>query len=208
MDSLSEQIIRKAGILFNKYGIKSITMDDLSHEMGISKKTLYEYVKDKRDLVSKVIAFELKEKEKAFSQILKKELNAIEEILEVNQLVLQLIKEYNPVKHRDLKKYYPDIYEKIRKDQRTRMFQSMVRNIRKGKEQGLYRKDVDEEIIAKLYISRAEYPLEGDFLTPEEFTSHRFITQTFIYHIHGIANSKGLELVDNYYRNINQHDKN
>ena len=72
MGSLSEQIIRKAGMLFNKYGIKSITMDDLSHEMGISKKTLYEYVKDKKDLVSKIVAFELKEKEKAFGQIQKK----------------------------------------------------------------------------------------------------------------------------------------
>ncbi len=208
MDHLKEQIVKKASILFNKYGIRSITMDDISHEMGISKKTLYEHIQDKKDLVTKVINFELGEKEKAFRQIPEKGLNAVEELLEVNRVILELIKEYNPAKFRDLKKYYPDIYDSVRKTQRDRMFQSMIRNIRKGKAQGLYRDDVDEEVIAKLYVSRMEYPLESDLLTPREFTSPRFITQSFIYHIHGIANAKGLAFIDNYHRQISQNDKN
>lgn len=208
MDDLGEQIIRKAANLFNKYGIKSITMDDLSHELGISKKTLYEHVQDKKDLITKVTDFELREKGKSFQEISNRNLNAVEETFEVNRHVLQVIQEYNPAKYRDLKKYYPEIYEQIKHVQRERMFRSMIRNIRKGKEEGLYREDVDEEVIAKLYVSRMEFPLESDLLTPQEFTSHRFITQSFLYHIHGIANAKGLAFIDKYFRQISQNDKN
>jgi len=208
VNHLREQIIRKAGSLFNKFGIKSITMDDLSREMGISKKTLYEHIKDKKDLITKVTDFELREKEKYFQEISNRNLNAVEETFEVNRLILQVIQEYNPAKYRDLKKYYPEIYEHIKHVQRERMFRSMIRNIRKGKEEGLYRENVDEEVIAKLYVSRMEYPLESDLLTPQEFTSPRFITQSFLYHIHGIANAKGLKFIDKYYRQISQNDKN
>ncbi len=205
-DSLKQRIIEKATELYNHVGIKSITMDDVARELGISKKTLYQYVADKKDLVKKVCEHELVKKREAFMKIHKGNLNAIEEIIGVNKLVLRLIKEYNPTKFYDLKKYYPDIYDMIRQDQRDNMYRSMVANLKKGKKEGLFRKDLDENVIAKLYISRVEYPLESDLLTPEEFTSPRFIIQSFIYHIHGIANEKGLKLIKEYMNEIRQND--
>jgi len=205
-DLLKQRIIEKATELYNHVGIKSITMDDVARELGISKKTLYQYVSDKKDLVKKVCEHELAKKRESFMQLSRGSLNAIEEIIEANKLVLKIIKEYNPTKFYDLKKYYPDIYNKIRKDQRDNMYRTMVANLKKGKEEGLFRKDLDENVIAKLYISRVEYPLESDLLTPEEFTSPRFIIQSFIYHIHGIANEKGLKMVEKYMKEIRKND--
>ncbi len=205
-ESLYNRIIENAAALYNKVGIKSITMDDVARELGISKKTLYQYVTDKKDLVKKVCNWEMKKKQDAFMQLSQKTMNAVEEIIEVNKLVLHLIKDYSPTKFYDLKKYYPDIYKQIRREQRENMFHAMVANLRKGKEEGFFREDLDEMIIAKLYISRVEYPLESDLLTAEEFTSPRFIIQSFIYHIHGIANEKGLKLVASYMNQIRQND--
>jgi AcrR family transcriptional regulator len=205
-ESIKTRIIEKAAELYNRVGIKSITMDDVARELGISKKTLYQYVSDKKELVSEVCDYEMGKKRKAFMQIQARNHNAIEEIIEVNKLILHLIKEYNPTKFYDLKKYYPDIYAKMRRDQRENMFRSMIANLRKGKEEGLFREDLDEVVIAKLYISRVEYPLESDLLSPEEFLSPRFIIQSFIYHIHGIANERGLILVKEYMDQIRQND--
>jgi AcrR family transcriptional regulator len=205
-DSLKHRIIEKATELYNHVGIKSITMDDVARELGISKKTLYQYVTDKKDLVKQVCEHELVKKREAFMKIHRGNQNAIEEIIEVNKLLLRLIKEYNPTKFYDLKKYYPDIYDMIRQDQRDNMYRSMIANLKKGKKEGLFRKDLDENVIAKLYISRVEYPLESDLLTPEEFTSPSFITQSFIYHIHGIANEKGLKIVEKDMKEIRQND--
>ncbi len=204
--NLKKRIVEKAAELYNKVGIRNITMDDVCHELGISKKTLYQYITDKKELVREVCEMEMQRRREAFEAIRRSGLNAIEEIFEVNKLVLRLIKSYNPTKFFDLKKHYPDIYQKIRKGQRENMFRSMVANIRKGKEEGLFRKDVDEEVIAKLYMSHTEYPLESDLLTPEEFTSPRFIIQAFLYHVHGIANEKGKELIDKYSRQMRQND--
>lgn len=205
-ESLNDRIIENAAELYNKVGIKSISMDDVARELGISKKTLYQHISDKKDLVRKVCNYELKKKREAFMQISQNSHNAVEEIIEVNKLVLHLIKDYSPTKFYDLKKYYPDIYKQIRQEQRENMFRSMVANLRKGKEEGLFREDLDEVVIAKLYISRVEYPLESDLLSAEEFTSPRFIIQSFIYHIHGIANEKGLKLVEAYMNQIRQND--
>lgn len=203
---MNDRIIENAAALYNKVGIKSISMDDVARELGISKKTLYQHISDKKDLVRKVCNYELKKKREAFMQISQNSRNAVEEIIEVNKLVLHLIKDYSPTKFFDLKKYYPDIYKQIRQEQRENMFRSMVANLRKGKEEGLFREDLDEVVIAKLYISRVEYPLESDLLSAEEFTSPRFIIQSFIYHIHGIANEKGLKLVETYMNQIRQND--
>ncbi len=203
---MNDRIIENAAELYNKVGIKSISMDDVARELGISKKTLYQHISDKKDLVRKVCNYELKKKREAFMQISQNSHNAVEEIIEVNKLVLHLIKDYSPTKFYDLKKYYPDIYKQIRQEQRENMFRSMVANLRKGKEEGLFREDLDEVVIAKLYISRVEYPLESDLLSAEEFTSPRFIIQSFIYHIHGIANEKGLKLVEAYMNQIRQND--
>ena len=203
---MNDRIIENAAALYNKVGIKSISMDDVARELGISKKTLYQHISDKKDLVRKVCNYELKKKREAFMQISQNSRNAVEEIIEVNKLVLHLIKDYSPTKFFDLKKYYPDIYKQIRQEQRENMFRSMVANLRKGKKEGLFREDLDEVVIAKLYISRVEYPLESDLLSAEEFTSPRFIIQSFIYHIHGIANEKGLKLVETYMNQIRQND--
>ena len=189
-------IVSKAIDLFRKYGIKSVTMDDVARELGISKKTLYRYVNDKTDLVSKVMDFELERNKDCYLTLIHTGKNAIEELFEVLKYLSVQLKRYSPSFEYDLKKYYPAIYKKVHQIQRDNMYEAMLENSRKGKKEGLYRKEMQEEIIVKLQVSRIESMYEDHLFTIEDFTSGKIFLEVFIYHIRGIANEKGIAVLE------------
>jgi AcrR family transcriptional regulator len=196
MEKQFKQILNKVHVLYNKYGIKSVTMDDVARELGMSKKTLYHFVKDKNELVEKVIGLEFSSRAAEMNKIWKLRLNAIEELFEVNRLINMMLKRVNPAMEYDLMKYYPDLHAEICKERKRRMFESMRKNIIKGKNEGLYRKELNEDIISKLYVSRVERVFHEDVQTINDFTSEDFISEVFIYHIRGIANKKGIAFLE------------
>lgn len=189
-------ILEKVSILYQKYGIKSITMDDVSRELGISKKTLYQHVTDKTDLVEKVIWLIATKHKDFFTELKKKNLNAIEELFEVNKYFTQLLNNYNPSMEYDLKKYYSEQYKNISEIRRKRMYESIVQNIKKGIKEGLFRKELDVEIITKLHIFRIENMYENEIFTTEELTSAKVFNEIFIYHLRGISNENGIKFLE------------
>jgi len=197
----SNIIIEKARELYYKYGIKSITMDDVAREMGISKKTLYQEVKNKTELVEKVFDFEIEKRTGEFNELGKSELNAIEELFEVNRQINNVLEKHNPSMHYDLRKYYPDIFKRLQESKREGMFKSILSNLEKGKKEGLYRKEIDNEIIARLQVARAENVTENSCVPIKDYISRKFFSEIFIYHIRGIANNKGIKFLE---ENINQ----
>jgi AcrR family transcriptional regulator len=203
MEEEFRNILEKVRCLYLKYGIKSITMDDVSRELCISKKTLYQYVTDKSDLVAKVLDLELKRRSYDFNTNGKEFGNAIEELILVNKHVINLLKEYNPSTAYDLKKYYPDLFKKFQEQRLKEMFNWVLNNIKRGKKEGLYRNELDEHIIAKLFVHRNEVLIiESDTFDLNEFTSNKFISEMIIYHIRGIATEKGIEVLNKNQNNI------
>jgi hypothetical protein len=76
------------------------------------------------------------------------------------------------------------------------MYQNVLSNLKKGKEQGIYRKELNETVIAKLTIIRIFQMLDNETVTLTEFTSPEFFTEVLVYHIRGIANEKGLKVLE------------
>ncbi len=189
-------ILEKVSILYQKYGIKSITMDDVAREFGISKKTLYQYVTDKPDLVEKVMLLIAEKHNSFFKKLRAKKINAIEELFEVNKYFTGMLKNYNPSMEYDLRKYYPDLFKKIYEVRRKRMYESIIRNMKKGIKEGLYRRDMDIEIIAKLHVSRIENMYDNEIFTNEELISTKVFNEIFIYHLRGIANVTGIKFLE------------
>jgi TetR/AcrR family transcriptional regulator, cholesterol catabolism regulator len=196
MNEELKNILLKARELYTKYGIKSITMDDVAMELGISKKTLYQYVTDKDDLVGKFIDNEIALRHEQICNCFKTDFNAIEELFEISIFMNKMMKDQNPATEHDLKKYYPHHYYKTVKVRRERIFDYILLNLRKGKEEGLYRKELNEEIIAKLYLSRVESINLNDLFTVEEFTSIRLFIELLNYHIRGIATENGIMVLN------------
>jgi TetR/AcrR family transcriptional regulator, cholesterol catabolism regulator len=189
-------ILERVRVLFMRYGIKSVTMDDIARELGVSKKTLYQYVEDKTDLVKKILHVEIEKRNHDFCLPNDNNLNAIEELISVNQHINEMIKDYNPSCEYDLKKYYTSLYKKFIENRREKMFQWVLNNLIKGKKEGLYREDLDEIIIAKLYVLRIESIHETEMIPLNEFTSYKFYNELMTYHIRGIANKKGIDFFE------------
>jgi TetR/AcrR family transcriptional regulator, cholesterol catabolism regulator len=196
MNEELNKILLKVRELYMKYGIKSITMDDVAEELGISKKTLYQYVTDKDDLVGKFIDNEIIIKQEEICKCFKAGFNAIEELFEISLYMNRIMKDQNPTTEHDLKKYYPHHYNKTVKTRRESIFNYILLNLRNGKKEGLYREELNEEIIAKLYLSRVESIHLNDLFTVEEFTSTKLFMELLVYHIRGIASEKGIIVLE------------
>jgi len=193
MDEKAEKIIQRATEVFMRYGVKSVNMDDVSRHLGISKKTLYQYVTDKADLVCKAVTSFSHREECILRSIAQRKLNAIDESLEIMKWVLSVLQQTNPAVEFDLEKYHPEIYKKM-KEQRSRMvFDGMIKNLKRGQREGNYRKDFNPEVIAKIYLSRLYVMFDPELFPAMQWSLTDIYTQAFIYHIRGIASQKGLE---------------
>ncbi|MEI7982939.1 MAG: helix-turn-helix domain-containing protein [Bacteroidota bacterium] len=191
MDQKTLHILELVRKLYQRYGIKSVTMDDVASRIGISKKTLYGHFKDKEDLVRQVLLLEENSRCSFLASIEQRNLNAVEELFEVYKMLQTTFREYNPSMDYDVRKYYPDLFTKLREMNRKRMFESMHRNLLKGKKEGLFRKDLNAKTIARLHVFRTESLLSNNMFTLKELTSFKMFHEVFIYHLHGILSEKG-----------------
>ncbi len=189
-------ILLKVRELYTKYGIKSITMDDVARELSISKKTLYQHVTDKDDLVGKFIDSEIELRREEICNCFKAGFNAIEELFEISRYMNKLMREQNPATEYDLKKYYPQHYQTIAKARWEGIYNYILANLKKGKKEGLYRVDMNEEIIAKLYVSRSESMHVSGLYSDEEFNSNKIFIELVTYHVRGIATEKGIIVLE------------
>ena len=191
-----KSILLKVRDLYLKYGIKSITMDDVARDMGISKKTLYQFVTDKDDLVGKFVDMEIEMKQEEIGRCFNTGCNAIEELFGISVFMNKMMRDQNPATEYDLKKYYPQHYQKTVQTRRERMFEYILQNLIKGKSEGLYRLDINEKFIAKLYLSRSENIHLNELFTVEEFTSMKLFVELIKYHVRGIGTEKGIKTLD------------
>ena len=174
----------------------SFSQDKMAIILGISKKTLYQHFTDKDDLVGKFIDNEISLRKEEICSCFKAGYNAIEELLEISFFMNKLMKGQNPVTDHDLKKYYPHHYQKTVNVRRERIYEYILFNLKKGKEEALYRQEMDEEVIAKLYLSRIENIHSNELFTVEEFTSVKLFTEMITYHVRGIATPKGIKVLE------------
>lgn len=192
-----QSILLQSRALIFKYGIKSLTMDDISQQLGISKKTLYQFFENKADLVHKVMQFTIKEHQSICCKIQDKSLNAIEELLMIYQSTAFITKQLNPSLAFELKKYYPESWNLLEKHKTEFILQSVVENIKKGIESHLFRDDLNIPIIAKLYTMRVLEITNSEIFPPDQYPPAMVLKEMFIYHIRGIASKKGLEFLEN-----------
>lgn len=152
MESKTMAILDQVRKLYQRYGIKSVTMDDVAQSLNISKKTLYAHFKDKEDLIRQVMRDEDENRCDFFSEIEKKNQNAIDELFEVHKMINGIFKEYNPAMEYDIRKYYPGLFFQIKETRRKRMVDAVQKNLNKGKKEGLYRNEMNSGILVKFHV--------------------------------------------------------
>ena len=191
MDLKLNQILEHSARLFLKFGIKSLTMDDIANELKVSKKTLYLFVTDKQDLVLKVMDQYCTEDKTIVAEIKAQASNAIEECLMITKHVKQKFAAIHPSIHYDLQKYYPEAWTKMIEHQYHFVYKTVEENLDNGIKEGYYREDMNTEIIARAYVTKV-YAMTDR--TDEVLAKYDFgtIFGEFIrYHLRGIATEKG-----------------
>lgn len=199
MDEKEKEILQQSAEIFGRYGIKSITMDELSRQLGISKKTLYQYFHDKNDLVDKTIGLMIERNNCNMRSIMQKNMNAVEEMFEVYRYVGERVRSHNQSLEFDLQRYYPQIYRTMRDMHRSKTLEAIKNNLAKGIQEGYYRVDINIDIIAKLNLLRMEYFMQTDLISMEELHSNEFFHEVFKYHIYGVISAKGLSFIQTNY---------
>lgn len=192
-----QDIIQKIADIYFRYGIKSVTMDDLARELGVSKKTLYLHFDDKKDVVKKVIHHLIHIQKCGISDMLNKPgANAIDKLMMMTIFFAEHLKNSNASLTYDLQKYYPDVWDEVLEFKREEIFRHIIDNIETGIKEGLYRDDLNYEIIARAYVSRMEM-YQTDLWQPlDKYSLTEVFRTLFIYHIRGISNTKGIKYLE------------
>lgn len=184
--------------MFWRYGIKSITMDDIAKELGISKKTIYQHFADKDEIVKEVIEKEL-DCEKSDMERLKSEVrDPIEEVMKASEYMRANFATISPVLFHDLKKYHPKAWTLFQKHKYEHIVHTISANLTEGKTMGLYRRDIDVEILARLRLEQIEMAFDTTIYPPQKFSMMDVQIQ-FIHHfLRGILTEEGFKLYNTY----------
>jgi len=206
MENKKEQIVNEAGQLFLRYGIRSVTMDDVSRELGISKKTLYQYFRDKEELVAKVVDV-LFLNNPCLHLSVEPGLNAIDRVLRIREHVHKMFKLLQNNIDFDMRKLYPKVYQKVIEFKRVKIYNDNYSVLEQGKTEGLFRPDLDSDVLARLAVGRFLLVLNPDngIFTEEETHDIHLFDQLVDYHFHGICTEKGLQYYKQQLNNV-QHE--
>ena len=193
MENKLDHIITESNHLFLRNGIKSTTMDDVARHLAISKKTLYKYLTDKNDLVTRVLNQTCNFNERITQDICKRGLNAIDESFEISNYVTEQLSSVHPSIHYDLEKYHPVAWHAFMKRQQKMVYECQMENMEKGVKEGYYRDDLNASIVAKIYISRMDICFNSEIFPTPDYKFAEVYEELFRYHIRGIASERGMK---------------
>lgn len=189
-----------------RYGIRSVTMDDVSRELGISKKTLYQHFDNKDNLVEAVISTHVEREQKCMSTISEAAQNALDEIRAIGVFITTTIKDVSQSTMFDLQKYYRHLWELLTQKQDCQIKESIEKNLERGIQEGLYRPDLDKEVVAKIYAKATYFVLDELSLPASNYTRKQLVWELHNYHVHAIATEKGLALWKSYTNDAKEYD--
>lgn len=170
-------------------------MDEVAAQLGMSKKTIYNYITDKKDLVYQVIQNHFDKQTTGCQRILIEQTNPIMQMLLIGQQVSSNYKSLNPMLIHDLRKYYPKSWELFLSFRSKIMYNQVLTNLKTGIETGYYRSDMNPEIVASLYLNLTETMIQSDISNPGK-SYIQLIREMIWYHLHGVCSQKGIEFLN------------
>lgn len=204
MDS-SQRILKGAEELFFRYGIKSITMDDISRHLAVSKKTIYQLFKDKDELVDKLTEHTLQINQLEFDRIMSISKDPIAEFIEMMKHVKTMFSKMNPNVFYDMMRYHPGSWERFKIFKDRQMLGMVESNLLRGIQMGLYRDELNPKVLARLRLEQITLAMSADAFPPDKFSHVDVQMQILTHFLYGVCTLKGHKLI-NKYRQLNEED--
>jgi len=193
-------IFKVADRLFTTYGLRSVTMDDLAREAGVSKKTLYLHCKDKADLIRQVFEYFTLQHSICVKDALENHTNAIDQWFAIKNIVVNEIGNIQPSFYYDLERYFPETFQ-LFEDFRNIFLREVIQvNLTLGIAQGLYREDLDVAIISTFYVNTIPLLFDTRKFPKTEMPFLKVYHELFRYHINGVATNEGRAYIAKQYK--------
>lgn len=199
------RIRQKAHDMFMQYGIRSVSMDDMAKELGSSKKTLYQYYKDKNAIVEDVVNTMLIKNRQECEADKKYADNAIHEGFMAITKTTELFSRMNPVLMYDLHKYHSKAYKKFLDYKTDFLYKTFRTSLEWGVADGLYRDDINIEVLSRFRVESIIIPFMPDFYTKVKTSLAEVHEQLFLHFLYGMATPEGFKKI-NKYRKIKPKD--
>jgi AcrR family transcriptional regulator len=200
-----ERILEKVTDLFMRYGIRSITMDEIATQLGISKKTIYQFFTDKDAMVEAVVNTEMKRNEEDCRIFSTTAENAVHEIFLAMDSFDEMMKSMNPQLMYDLEKHHSTAFKRLKQYKYQFLFTMVKANLERGASEGLYRPRLNYELVTRHRIESAFMPFNQEAFPHHRFPMAQTCQELSILYLHSICNEKGKKLIDTY---LNERQKN
>jgi AcrR family transcriptional regulator len=195
---IKERILLKAHELFMRYGVRSVSMDDIAAQLGMSKKTVYQYYTDKEELVDAVLSAVLEKNRAECFRDRENAENAVHEIFQAFDMVQDMFSNMNPSIVFDLEKYHPDVYKKVKHHKNVFMYEVIKQNMERGIKEEVYRPEIDVDVLTRFRIESMMLPFNSEIF-PTNRTHLVEIQQEILEHfLYGLATVKGQKLILRY----------
>ena len=193
-----DRILVKTHELFNRYGIRSVSMDDIAAQLGMSKKTLYQYYTDKDELVNAVFDVILATNKSQCLECNKKGENAIHEVFLSFDVVEEMLKTMNPSLLFDMQKYHPSAFKKFDEFRNGFLYKMIKSNLDRGVNEELYREDIDTDVLSRYRLHSVVLSFNPDVFPSNKNSLVHIEQQLMDVFLYGIASVKGQKLIQKY----------
>ena len=195
---MKERIKIKAEELFRRLGIRSVTMDDIANQLGISKKTIYLYYADKDEIVDAVITNIISVNQACCTKDRAVASNAIHEVFLAMEMIQEMFQNMNPSILFDLERSHPVAFKKFLQHKYTYLYQMMKENIVRGITEELYRPEIIPEVIAKMRLETMMLSFNMELFPTAKFNLIVVEQQLIEHYLYGLATLKGHRMIIKY----------
>jgi AcrR family transcriptional regulator len=200
-----DRILEKAHDLFMQYGIRSITMDEIAAQLGISKKTIYQFFTDKDAMVEAVVNELINRNEEDCRGFILSAENAVHEIFLAMDFTQEMLKAMNPQIMYDLEKHHPVAYKRLKQYKYQFLFSTIKENLERGAREEIYRTDLNIDLTTRHRIESAFMPFNQEAFPQNKYPMNQTCQELAILFLHSICNPKGKKLIEKY---LNERQKN
>lgn len=198
-DQATKYRIQKAAHdLVMQYSIRSVSMDDIAANLGMSKKTLYQYFEDKDELIESVVEGIIRNSQCRCNEDKCKATNAIHEIFLVIEMIVEMFKSMNPSVLFDMQKYHPAAFSKFLKHRNDYLYNTCIQNLERGIREGLFRPEINTEIISRYRVESMFLPFNPEFQRNLKNNLLEIEEEIIIHYLFGIVTLKGYKMVLKY----------
>lgn len=195
---IRDRIKQKADELYRRYGVKSVTMDEIALQLGVSKKTIYQSFSDKNELVDEVVVDMLDANKCSCKQSIQQSDNAIHEVLLMMEAMQDMMTSLSPSFVFDIQRGHSASYKKFDNYKSEFIFKILEANIERGKQEGLYRPELNTQVIAKFRLNTIMLVYNEEVFPRNQFTVLELQNEMILYYLYGMVTLKGYQLITKY----------